>query len=76
MPAGSAYVRLYNQIYLSPGAAVARFDDGFVSAGSTYLHTDHLGSTRVCTDANGVSTGACDSSEPAIKTVQTPQYTS
>ena len=60
MPAGAAYVRLYNQIYLSPGAAVARFDDGFVQAGTTYLHTDHLGSTRVCTDASGVSTGACD----------------
>ncbi len=27
---------------------------------ATFLHTDHLGSTRVCTDANGNSTGTCD----------------
>ncbi len=32
------------------------------STGSTasYIHPDHLGSTRVCTDSNGNSTGSCD----------------
>ena len=30
------------------------------ATGTVYHHDDHLGSTRVCTDASGVSTGACD----------------
>ncbi len=33
---------------------------GSTASTATYWHTDHLGSTRVCTDSNGNSTGACD----------------
>ncbi|MBI3664244.1 MAG: RHS repeat-associated core domain-containing protein [Acidobacteria bacterium] len=33
---------------------------GSTAASAVYLHTDHLRSTRVCTDANGNSTGTCD----------------
>ena len=30
------------------------------SLSTTFLHADHLGSTRVCADANGNSNGTCD----------------
>jgi RHS repeat-associated protein len=33
---------------------------GATEATVTYLHTDHLGSTRACTDANGNANGTCD----------------
>jgi uncharacterized protein RhaS with RHS repeats len=33
---------------------------GSTSSTAVYLHTDHLGSTRRCTDANGNSAGTCD----------------
>jgi len=33
---------------------------GSSAATATYLHVDHLGSTRVCTDASGNSNGTCD----------------
>lgn len=34
--------------------------NGTTAATAVYLHTDHLGSTRVCTDGNGNSNGTCD----------------
>ncbi len=34
--------------------------NGTTAATAIYLHTDHLGSTRVCTDGNGNSAGICD----------------
>ena len=33
---------------------------GTMASTATYIHPDHLGSTRVCTDANGNSAGTCD----------------
>ena len=27
---------------------------------TTFLHVDHLGSTRLCTDSTGASAGTCD----------------
>ena len=33
---------------------------GATASTANYLHTDHLGSTRVCTDGNGASNGTCD----------------
>ncbi|MCL5286446.1 MAG: hypothetical protein M1453_00395 [Acidobacteria bacterium] len=33
---------------------------GSTAASAIYLHTDHLGSTRRCTDASGGSAGTCD----------------
>ena len=33
---------------------------GSTTATASYLHTDHLGSTRVCTDSSGASNGTCD----------------
>jgi YD repeat-containing protein len=56
VPAGVAYVYLYGQIYGPTGATVARFDDGFLAAGTRYLHPDHL-STRLLTDASGNTIG-------------------
>jgi RHS repeat-associated protein len=34
--------------------------NGSAASTAIYLHTDHLGSTRVCTDGNGNSAGTCD----------------
>jgi RHS repeat-associated protein len=33
---------------------------GSTASTATYIHTDHLASTRVCTDSNGNSLGTCD----------------
>ena len=33
---------------------------GSTASTATYIHPDHLGSTRLCTDANGNSSGTCD----------------
>ncbi len=56
VPSGVAYVRLYCEVYLASGPSVARFDDGFLSAGTEYYHGDHLGSARMITDASGAVT--------------------
>ncbi|MGE0407041.1 MAG: RHS repeat-associated core domain-containing protein [Candidatus Korobacteraceae bacterium] len=56
VPSGVAYVRLYTQIYQPTGASVVRFDDGFLIAGTEYYHGDHLGSSRLMTDASGAKT--------------------
>jgi RHS repeat-associated protein len=55
VPSGVAYVQLYAQIYLPTGATVARFDDGFLSAGTLYYHRDHL-SNRLITNSAGSDT--------------------
>ena len=33
---------------------------GSTASTANYLHTDHLGSTRVCTNGSGASNGTCD----------------
>ncbi|MFQ5816897.1 MAG: hypothetical protein ACE5H2_02935, partial [Terriglobia bacterium] len=33
---------------------------GSTASTATYIHPDHLGSTRVCTDASGNAVGSCD----------------
>ncbi len=33
---------------------------GSTASTATYLHTDHLGSTRICTNASGDANGTCD----------------
>ncbi len=55
VPSGGASARFYAQVYDAPGAVTARFDDGFLMAGARYYHTDHLGSTRLMTDAAGAT---------------------
>jgi RHS repeat-associated protein len=52
---GVAYVRLYCEIYLATTSSVARFDDGFLSAGTTYYHGDQIGSARMISDAHGTA---------------------
>ena len=52
---GVAYVRLYCEVYLATTSSVARFDDGFLSAGTTYYHGDQIGSARMITDAHGTA---------------------
>jgi len=57
VPSGGASVWLYAQIYQPTGLITARFDDGFLTGASglgvQYYHGDHLGSTRLITDASG-----------------------
>jgi RHS repeat-associated protein len=53
---GVAYVQLYNEISGATTATVARFDDGFITAGTQYYHQDHL-SNRLITDVNGNKIG-------------------
>ena len=59
VPSNAAYVALYAEIYLATSATVARFDDGFLGfgafagSGPLYYFADHLGSSRVVTDAAG-----------------------
>jgi RHS repeat-associated protein len=52
VPAGTAYITFFGQIYQASGTATARFDDGFIAVGTHYLLNDQL-STRVVTDAGG-----------------------
>ncbi len=56
VPSGVAYVQVYCQIYLPTTATVARCDDGFLSAGTQYIHFDHL-APRVITDTSGADIG-------------------
>ena len=52
IPSGTAYVKLYAEVYIPTGATVGRFDDGFVSAGTVYYHQDYL-SNRLITNSLG-----------------------
>jgi RHS repeat-associated protein len=47
---------LHAEIYLGSAPAVARFDEGFLSAGIRYFHNGHL-SLRVTADSNGTKVG-------------------
>ena len=47
-----AYVALYNQVWQASSSTVARFDDGFITAGTQYYHQDQI-SNRLITDVNG-----------------------
>ena len=47
-----AYVAVLGQVFQPSGATTARFDDGFLIAGTHFFHPDHL-STRVLTSSNG-----------------------
>ena len=53
VPSGVAFVRLYCEINAATVPSTARFDDGFLIAGTDYYHGDHLGSSRLMTDASG-----------------------
>lgn len=45
----------------SGSALIGGSDGGSTSAATAvYLHTDHLGSTRVCSNSSGASAGTCD----------------
>jgi RHS repeat-associated protein len=52
VPSGAAYVLLYAQNYLPSSNTVIRVDDGFLCAGTSYYHQDHL-SNRLVTDSAG-----------------------
>jgi RHS repeat-associated protein len=54
IPTGVATVFLYAEVYIPTGLTVARFDDGFLSAGTKYYHQDHL-SNRLVTSSAGVT---------------------
>ena len=43
------------RFYLATNSSVARFDDGFLSAGTTYYHGDQIGSARMISDAHGTA---------------------
>ena len=55
IPANGAYVQLYADMYQATGPSVARFDDGFVNASVRYSISDHLGTSRIVTDAKGTA---------------------
>jgi len=60
VPAGAAYVQIYCEIYLPTTTTAARFDDGFITFGSSaattpiYYVEDLLGTSRVTTTNTGV----------------------
>jgi RHS repeat-associated protein len=56
VPSGVAYVMLYCEVYLAASATVARFDDGFLSAGTQYYHQDQV-SNRLITNSSGTNIG-------------------